>query len=61
MSNEDYNKRSDSVRAFKMRNKLGRFADANMVDQKEKEEEEKRKFAEEQAAADRINIGDRYF
>jgi len=56
ISTEDYEKRSDSVRAFKERMKMGRF---DPEAQKKREEEEEKQKAEEEAAAAKITVGDR--
>ena len=56
MRDEDYEKRTDSVRAFKERNKMGRF-DPEL--QKKKAEEDAKKLADEEAAAAKISVGDR--
>lgn len=56
MRAEDYEKRSDSVRAFKERNRMGRF-NPELV--KQKEEEEALRKAEDEAAAAKITVGDR--
>lgn len=56
ISEEDYSKRSDSVRAFKERNKLGRF---NQEQMKKREEEQQQKEEEEAKQAETIKSGDR--
>jgi len=56
MKSEDYEKRSDSVRAFKERNKIGRF---NPEETAKFEEEKKRKAEEEAQQAAKISIGNR--
>lgn len=53
---DEYAKRADSVRAFKERNKLGRF---NEEEQKKKEEEMLKKTEEEQLKAESMKPGDR--
>ncbi|KAJ3097669.1 hypothetical protein HK100_005289 [Physocladia obscura] len=53
ISDEEYSKRNDSVRAFKQRMKLGRFADPDLVVAAAIDNEE---FQE---AASKIKIGDR--
>lgn len=47
---------SDSIRAFKERNRLGRF---NEEEQKKKEEEKQKKEEEEREKAKSMKIGDR--
>lgn len=54
ISEEEYSKRSDSVRAFKMRNKLGNFKDVDPEEQAKREAE--RKAAEEKEAELIANI-----
>ncbi|PVD26663.1 hypothetical protein C0Q70_14341 [Pomacea canaliculata] len=56
ISEEDYAKRADSIRAFKERNRLGRF---NEEEQKKKEEEKQKKEEEEREKAKSMKIGDR--
>ncbi|KAH9499207.1 hypothetical protein Btru_004451 [Bulinus truncatus] len=56
ISEEEYKKRSDSVRAFKERNKLGRFNEEEM---KKKEAELKAKKEEEEERAKNIGVGAR--
>ncbi|GFS12719.1 tubulin-folding cofactor B-like [Elysia marginata] len=56
LSQDEYNKRTDSVRAFKERNKLGRF---NEEEVKRKEAELKAKEEKEEAKAKTISVGDR--
>lgn len=56
MEEDEYNKRTDSVRAFKMRNKIGRF---NPEFQKEQEEAAKAKDTEGEEEAKKIKVGDR--
>ncbi|XP_058956723.2 tubulin-folding cofactor B-like [Pocillopora verrucosa] len=55
MSTEDYSKRSDSVRAFKQKNKLGQFKEKTP----EEIEEEKDKERHEETAAKAITVGSR--
>lgn len=59
MKDDDYAKRTDSVRAFKERNKIGRFAEVSPEEQKQKEEEKQRKEEEQKAKAESMKIGDR--
>lgn len=56
ISDEEYKKRQDTVRAFKEKNKLGRFNEEEM---KKKEEELKMKEAAEEEKAKSIKIDDR--
>ena len=49
----------DSVRAFKERNKLGRFQDVDPEEKKRLEEVAKQKSAEEQAKMESMKLGDR--
>lgn len=56
ISEEEYSKRADSVRAFKERNKLGRF---NEEEQKKKEAERLQKEEEDKQKAQTFKIGDR--
>ncbi len=56
ISQEDYEKRTDSVRAYKERMKMGRF-DPEL--QKEKEEEKKRKAEEEARKIEGMKVGNR--
>lgn len=51
---------SDSVRAFKERNRLGRFADVDPEEQKRLEEEKRLKEEEEMAQLAKMTIGDRW-
>ncbi|KXJ07531.1 Tubulin-folding cofactor B [Exaiptasia diaphana] len=55
ISEDDYSKKTDSVRAFKMRNKLGRFAETTAEDEEQKKAKEKR----EQEEAEAIPVGSR--
>lgn len=59
ISKEDYEKRTDSVRAFKERNKMGRFREVDPEEQKRKEEEKARKEQEEKEKAERMKTEDR--
>lgn len=56
LSDDQYAKREDSVLAFKMRNKLGRF-DEEAAQQRELEQREREKLQIEKAS--KIQIGDR--
>ena len=56
MSQDDYDKRSDSVKAYKERMKMGRF---NPELQKQKEEEKQKKAEGESKAIEGIKVGDR--
>ncbi|XP_033104981.1 tubulin-folding cofactor B-like [Anneissia japonica] len=56
---QEYEARSDSVRAFKKRNKLGKFADKDPEEEKRKEEENKKKEIEEETLAKTITVGSR--
>ena len=56
MTQEDYDKRTDSVKAFKEKMKMGRF-DPEL--QKQKEEEKQRKGEEEQKKIEGMIVGDR--
>ncbi|GFO41973.1 tubulin-folding cofactor b [Plakobranchus ocellatus] len=56
ISQEEYNKRQDSVRAFKERNKLGQF---NEEERKRKEAELLAKEDKEEAKAKTFSVGDR--
>ena len=56
MTQEDYDKRTDSVKAFKERMKMGRF-DPEL--QKQKEEEKQKKAEEEQKKIEGMKAGDR--
>lgn len=50
---------TDSVRAFKERNKLGRFKELDPEEQKRQEEEKQRKEQENKERAEKMKIGDR--
>ena len=56
MSQDDYDKRSDSVKAYKERMKMGRF---NPELQKQKEEEKQKKAEDEAKAIEGIKVGER--
>ena len=56
LSQDEYNKRQDSVRAFKERNKLGRFNEEEM---KRKEAELKAREEKEEEKSQTFNVGDR--
>ena len=51
---------ADTVRAFKQRMKLGRFAEKDPEEEQRLEEEKKQKEAEDKALIDAMNIGDRW-
>ena len=59
MKEDDYAKRADSVRAFKERNKMGRFAEQDPEEKKRKEEEKKQKEEAQKAKAATMKVGDR--
>ncbi|XP_060068793.1 tubulin-folding cofactor B-like isoform X2 [Ylistrum balloti] len=59
MSEDAYSKRSDSVRAFKERNKMGRFKEISPEEQNRLAEEKAKKDEAEKQKAESINIGDR--
>merc|ERR1719423_443809 len=59
MSKDDYEKREDSVAAFKRRNKLGRFSDADPAAAKAAEAEAARKAAEEEQMAASMAVASR--
>lgn len=59
ISKDDYEKREDSVAAFKRRNKLGRFSDADPAAAKAAEEEAARRAAEEERLASDMTVGSR--
>lgn len=50
---------TDSVRAFKERNKLGRFQEVDPEEKKRQEEEKQRKEQENKERAEKMKIGDR--
>ncbi|XP_053678434.1 tubulin-folding cofactor B [Anopheles nili] len=56
LSQEEYDKKSDSVRSFLKRNKLGKFNEEEMAKQ---ENERRRQEEENQKKLDETNIGDR--
>ncbi|KAJ9582465.1 hypothetical protein L9F63_003158, partial [Diploptera punctata] len=56
MSLEDYSKRTDTVRSFLERNKLGKFNEEEM---KRREEEKRKEEEADEAAAKAAKIGDR--
>lgn len=51
---------ADSVRAFKERNKLGRFKEVSPEEQQRLDEEKKLKEQKEMEKAESMKIGDRY-
>ncbi|KAK3576773.1 hypothetical protein CHS0354_014587 [Potamilus streckersoni] len=59
LSDEDYTKRTDSVRAFKEKNKLGRFQEVDPEEKKRLEEEKLQKKKQEQEKAESMKVGDR--
>lgn len=59
ISKDEYEKREDSVAAFKRRNKLGRFSDADPAAVKAAEAEAARKAAEEEQMAASMTVGSR--
>lgn len=59
LSEDAYSKRSDSVRAFKERHKMGRFQEVDPKEQKRIEEEKVKKAEAEKQKADTITVGDR--
>lgn len=59
LSEDAYAKRSDSVRAFKERNKMGRFKEISPEEQQRLDEEKEKKLEAEKQKADSIKVGDR--
>jgi len=59
MNKDDYEKREDSVAAFKRRNKLGRFSETDPAAAKAAEAEAARKAAEEEQMASSMTVGSR--
>lgn len=59
ISKEEYEKRTDSVKAFKERMKMGRFRDVDPEEQKRQEEEKQKKEQEEKDKAESIKVGER--
>ncbi|XP_062579388.1 tubulin-folding cofactor B-like [Saccostrea cucullata] len=59
MSEDDYAQKRDSVRAFKERNKLGRFKEVDPEEQKRLDEEKERKEQENKEKAESMKTGDR--
>ena len=59
LSTEEYNKRGDSVRAFKEKMKLGRFREKDPKEEMRIEKENQAKEEEEKALAESIKVGDR--
>lgn len=51
---------TDSVRAFKERNKIGRFKEITPEEQKRLDEEKKQKEEMEKEKAESMTVGDRY-
>ncbi|WAR19096.1 TBCB-like protein, partial [Mya arenaria] len=59
LSAEEYAKRGDSVRAFKERNKMGRFREITPEEKQRQEEEQRVKEEQDKAAVEAMKIGDR--
>jgi len=59
ISDEEYKKRTDSVRAFKQRMKMGQFREIDPEEEKRREEELLQKEQEEQQRAAAMKPGDR--
>lgn len=59
-SSSNYVLTLDSVRAFKERNKMGRFAETDPEELKRKEEEKKEKELQQKTKAEAMKVGDRY-
>lgn len=59
ISKEEYEKRTDSVKAFKERHKMGRFREVDPEEQKRLDEEKAKKEQEEKEKAERMKIDDR--
>lgn len=59
ISKDEYEKREDSVAAFKRRNKLGRFGEVDPAAAKAAEEEAAQKAAEEEMLAANMTVGSR--
>lgn len=56
---EEYAKRTDSVRAFKMKNKIGQFKEIDPAEQARKEAERKAALEEEEKLIAKITVGNR--
>lgn len=59
LADEDYVKKTDTVRAFKEKNKLGRFKEVDPEEQKRKEEEKAQKEQADKDKVESMKIGDR--
>lgn len=59
ISADEYEKRADSVRAFKERNKLGRFKEISPEEQQRLDEEKRLKEEQDKAKVESMKIGDR--
>ncbi|OWF45699.1 tubulin-folding cofactor B-like [Mizuhopecten yessoensis] len=59
ISEDSYAKRTDSVRAFKERNKMGRFQEISPEEQKKLDEEKAKKAEAEKQKAESLHVGDR--
>lgn len=59
ISQDDYAKRADSVRAFKQKMKMGQFREMDPEEQKRKDEEEAQKEAAEKTKLDSMKVGNR--
>jgi len=59
ISDEDYAKKSDSVRAFKAKMKLGQFQDVDPNKKQQEEANKKKKEEEETQKASTMHVGDR--
>ena len=59
IAEQDYANRTDSVRAFKQRMKLGRFADVDPEEKARLEKEQELKEEEEKNKAGSMKAGDR--
>ncbi|ESO05966.1 hypothetical protein HELRODRAFT_64950 [Helobdella robusta] len=59
LSDEEYAKKNDSVRAFKQNMKFGRFAEISEGEKAKKEEEKKEKEKLERDQAEKIKVGER--
>ncbi|XP_033735460.1 tubulin-folding cofactor B-like [Pecten maximus] len=59
LSEDAYSKRTDSVRAFKERNKMGRFKEVSPEEQQRLDEEKAKKAEAEKQKAESMKVGDR--
>ena len=59
LTQDEYDKRADSVKAFKERMKIGRFADLDPEEQKKIEEEKLKKIHDEEERAKAMAMGQR--